>query len=348
MGSLTVTSPNVPDIPFMPTGQVSLQLRSDGRFGEHDFTICPQVFSQHHVHRALVRARVSPHNSHLACIWWTPSPSDFALLPNSAYGDLGRCVSGQLFEIHELGSLLTDRITNLIHRRHGPSFDKLFTLARSMRHATLHLRFHPYTFRELVIGVAHAQRVYLDALALTDYLERDFESRMHNAAVYVQPLLSHVLGASSTDIETVHRLQLAGVPAYLVVPHKDALVLGATQIVPSPPCPSIAPRAYVDCVTAITTPILYTGVASPAMHDIMSLPPRNTSLDGFFFGLDNEFKIVPIGARGTVGVTGIPSSLSTRRKFKSTQKGITSFYICKLFLNIVVRSCTRNIGTSPA
>ncbi|KZP11316.1 hypothetical protein FIBSPDRAFT_899031 [Athelia psychrophila] len=193
-----------------------------------------------------------------------------------------------------------------------------------MRHAILTLQCHPYSFSEMVIGVAYAQRLYLDALALTDYLERGFEARMCNSGVYVQPRLSHVHGASSTDIEIVHRLQLAGLPAYFVVPRQDALVLGATHIDPSPPSPSFASYEWTECPTAVTMPILYTGDASAAMHNAMSLPPRHASLERLFFGFDDDFKVVPIGTRGTVVVTGLPTSLSNRRrkyKISHSQEG---------------------------
>ncbi|KZP11318.1 hypothetical protein FIBSPDRAFT_899033 [Athelia psychrophila] len=193
-----------------------------------------------------------------------------------------------------------------------------------MCHAILTLQCHPYSFSEMVIGVAYAQRLYLDALALTDYLERGFEARMCNSGVYVQPRLSHVHGASSTDIEIVHRLQLAGLPAYFVVPRQDALVLGATHIDPSPPSPSFASYEWTECPTAVTMPILYTGDASAAMHNAMSLPPRHASLERLFFGFDDDFKVVPIGTRGTVVVTGLPTSLSNRRrkyKISHSQEG---------------------------
>lgn len=41
--------------------------------------------------------------------------------------------------------------------------------------AMLHLRFHPYSFPEMIIGVAYAQRLYLDALSYTDYVVYQFE-----------------------------------------------------------------------------------------------------------------------------------------------------------------------------
>ncbi|KZP29200.1 hypothetical protein FIBSPDRAFT_884990 [Athelia psychrophila] len=84
IGAYSVTSLNIRSIPFMPTGTVSLQIREDGHYREHDFTVCPQVFSDVHVHRILVRNRGSPYNSHLDCMWWTPTAGDFDPLPNSA------------------------------------------------------------------------------------------------------------------------------------------------------------------------------------------------------------------------------------------------------------------------
>lgn len=176
MGDFSVTSPNVRVIPFMPTGLISLRMLADGRYGEHDFTICPQEYSADHVHRVLVRNRRSPHNEHLECIWWTPTVSDFNRLPNSAYSDLGRCHATHLLQIDELGLQLKARMATLSASTHGLACARLDMLAISMRRAMLHLRFQSYTLPEMIIGVAYAQQLYLNALSYTDYIDHHFEA----------------------------------------------------------------------------------------------------------------------------------------------------------------------------
>lgn len=96
MGDYSVTSPNISKIPFMPTGQVVLCMQLDGRYGQHNFIICPQAYSFEHLHHILVRNRQSPHNSHLGCAWWTVR---FWLWSsaNSAFSDLGWCSSTSSF-----------------------------------------------------------------------------------------------------------------------------------------------------------------------------------------------------------------------------------------------------------
>lgn len=322
MGDYTVTSPNVRVIPFMPTGLVSLRMRSDGRYGEHDFTICPQVFSAEHVHRVLVRNRQSPMNTHLECIWWTPTVADFKSLSNSAYADLGRCSCARLLQIDELGTQLKTRMVGMSAASHGLARAKLETLATSLRSAILYLRFHSYTFHEMLIGVAYAQRLYLDALAYSDYIASRFADRMSASSDSVFEPLSHVLGASSSDVGTVNRLQIAGVPAYLVVPHDEALALGATHVetITIPPQLLLDTREWVHPVTFQTMPLLYTGQPSSVVHDVVTRAPQYASLERYFLGIDDNHTIVPVGVRGIVCTGSVQTTASKRRNNRGTKK----------------------------
>lgn len=308
MGAYCVTSPNVSDIPFMPTGDVALCMHEDGRYGQHDFMIFPQVYSVDHPHRILIRDRRSSRNRDIACVWWNPSPSDFQTLPNSVYSDLGRCSSPFFLQLDELGHLLKQRMAALSALTHGVSSIMLHKLAATMRHAMLLIRFNTYTLRELVVGVAYAQRTYLDALALADYVEFGFYARLHTLPVMVQRPASHVLGASSVDASTVNRLQAAGVPAYLIVPHSEALVLGATTVIETQPNPPSIADDHCEGGCIPIKPPVYTGIASSEMHRIMTLPPIYASLEHYFLGLDRHFNTVPLGVRGTVITSSLPAS----------------------------------------
>lgn len=323
MGAQSVTSPNICSIPFMPTGPVSLRMRKDGRYGEHDITVCPQVFSPQHVHRILIRRRDAPVNAQLGCMWWTPSLGDFERLPNSAYGDLGRCSHANVVRIDELGSLLKSRVNRLSANLQSSESSQLKGLYASMRHAILRLRFHSYTVREMIIGVAYAQRLYLETLSLADYIEYHFASKMHADTTAISPPLLHLLGALTSDTETLNRLQIAGVPAYLVVAHEDAMILGATTI-GTTLCGSkdaIVEQEWQEDNRTRPMSVIYTGAASSSMHDAMTLPPRYNSLENCFLDLDNNFNVVPIGKRGTFCVPLQDHSRSKRKTKGSNTTG---------------------------
>lgn len=229
----------------------------------------------------------------------------------------------------ELCSLLKARMMALSTGCTRSIIAKLNTLATCMRHASLSLRFHSYTLHEMILGVAHVQRAYLDALAFADYIEHRFADRMNGSAISVRAPLTHVLGASSMDATTVNRLQVAGVPAYLVVPNDEALVLGATVLEPISPSviPDLVTRGIGERRDGQSTPILYNGCPSSAMHVILTQPPRYVSLEPYYLGLDVHSTVIPIGVRGTVCVNHSTVAPSKRKASSSTRKGTQRFNI---------------------
>lgn len=223
----------------------------------------------------------------------------------------------------ELCSLLKARMMTLTTGCNQSTIAKMKSLATRMRHASLSLRFHSYTLREMILGVAYTQRAYLDALAFTDYIEHRFEDRMMGSSMSVQPPLTHVLGASSMEATTVNRLQLAGVPAYLVVTDDEALVLGATVLEPMPASvvPDLVTRDICDARDSQPAPLLYDGYPSSVMHAIMTQPSRYVALDSYFLDLDVNSMIIPMGVRGRVRVGGSTVARPKRSISASNRKG---------------------------
>lgn len=164
---------------------------------------------------------------------------------------------------------------------------------------------------------------------------------MNTSCVSVPDHLSYVLGASSSDVTTVNRLQLAGVPAYLVVPHEEALVLGAINVDQISPSfrPSFVTQDWENLAPSHPMPLLYTGVPSPMVHDIVSRPPHYVSLERYFFGLDDDLAVVPIGERGIVCVASVKAAASKQRNKCSSNK-CKSFLLFSLLPLIVPISCT--------
>lgn len=179
-----------------------------------------------------IRDRHSLVNADIACFWWTPGICDFKPLENSTFSDLGRCNNPQLRQIDDYGVLLKTRITDLSLYCDSTTRVRINSAAMVMHRASLSLRFLPSTQAEMIVAVAYAQRTYLDALALADYIEHGLEAMMRSSSAFVRAPLRHVLGASLSDPAVVNQLQRAGIPAYWVVPHQEAFALGATAFEP--------------------------------------------------------------------------------------------------------------------
>lgn len=132
------------------------------------------------------------------------------------------------------------------------------------------------------------------------------------------------------DVVLVNHLQVAGVPAYLVVPHEEAQVLGATAVALSQPSPSFAIHDWQKGDRNTSMPPLYIGSASSTMHHIMTLLPRYATLERYFLGLDDDFKVVPIGTRGTVITSSLLASKCS--PVRATTKGTHDTSTFKLTL----------------
>lgn len=117
-------------------------------------------------------------------------------------------------------------------------------------------------------------------------------------------------------------MQVAGVPAYLVVPHEQALVLGATNVettmffLPA----SFVTRDWENLPVSKPMSLLYTGEPSSVVYDIVTRVPHYASLDHYFLGLDGGFAIVPIRERGMVCVSSVKSAAPQRRNKHSGKK----------------------------
>lgn len=76
--------------------------------------------------------------------------------------------------------------------------------------------------------------------------------------------------------------------------------------------------------------ILYTGSSASEMHDVMTRPPRFTSLDRYYLGLDDHFNVVPIGMRATVCLDGQSIANASRKGRRHQTKGVASIIVGKL------------------
>ena len=321
-----ITSPNMPIIPFFPIERVSVRPRLDGGLGDEDFTTTPQIFSPQYRHRILIRCQPTE-QTNLSTMWWRPSPDNFVRLTASSYQSLGRVYSRSIPIIDEMSWRLRDRAYRLISKNSGKNLGMLESLISGMRHGVNRLKHSPYTLRELVLDVAQTQRMYLEALALCEYLEDHWDEQLQSVGPVKRPTHKEYMGAWTTDPTVVQMLQHAGIPAYFVRPRgtldEDAQVRKLQSSFQRDE------RIVTTEWLAVTSedpavPERYSGIPGEDMHRAASQLNRYGDLATYILGINGEQDVVPVGARGTINV---PSAQAPKKRSKARGKQNTSKYI---------------------
>ncbi|KAG2104650.1 uncharacterized protein F5147DRAFT_579745, partial [Suillus discolor] len=198
-GNLVITTPNMHFVPeFRHFDDEILQVRADGHFGVIDCFQWPQAYDDTFCYAACIprkEAFLSPHPLYWA--WFTPTQNDLKSIPGNSF---------------PVGTLASDKVEGL---------QSLFKLAEqrlhdcllSLRHAVARLKSHPLTFRDLLIFVTDAQRLFLDIYSDIDWV------------LIAQPLttsgLRHAvrgdwMGTFVQSSDVCEKLFCAGVPVWYV------------------------------------------------------------------------------------------------------------------------------------
>ena len=316
-----ITSPNMTHIPFFPIERVSVRPRLDGGLGDEDFTTSPQIFSPQYRHRVLIRCQPRE-KTNLSAMWWRPSPDNFVRLSRSSYQSLGRVHSRTIPIIDEMSWRLRDRAYRLISKNSGQNLGTLESLISAMRHGVNRLKHSPYTLRELVLDVAQTQRMYLEALAMCEYLEDHWDKQLQSVGPTKRPTHTEYMGAWTTDPTVVQMLQHAGIPVYFVRPR--GTVDDDAKLIKLQPSFQRDER-IVTAEWAATTreelavPERYSGIPGEDMHRAASQLNRYGDLTSYILGINGEQDIVPVGARGSINVPPAPQATKKRSKTRGKQ-----------------------------
>ncbi|KAI0686518.1 hypothetical protein C8Q76DRAFT_772315 [Earliella scabrosa] len=215
-----ITSPNTDFVPEPFVGLVHVHLRKDYRYGVHDPTQWPQIFTPGFEYLCAIRRRVpdgSPHSP----VWSTPSdPSDFMVVEGSAFTSLGLLSERWYAPLKNLVDELTEKVN-----KHQASCvipdDTLTHLSTAMRRAQDRILHFPSTFRDAVLQVRSVQRLWLRCQAYLDY---------HHILTAPQPgeVERCYMGAFTTNPSIVQLLFDIGLPVWFIRP--DASVLDSTKV----------------------------------------------------------------------------------------------------------------------
>lgn len=209
-----ITSPNVNYIPSPPFGsQRSFYLRSDARFGDDDYIQWPQVLHPFYVHFTVIPRTPSAPN--LNIMWWRPTRADFH---SSQSGQMVVRGMGKLArkQASALGSCVSELLLRA-EKRPSSSTPLLPPLVKTLKHAFARLDTMVTSYSDMLSGVALVQRLYLELVALLDYLEK-YRPRMDGFSLPSTSHVADVVGAFTTDARVAQDFFEAGIPVWFIRP----------------------------------------------------------------------------------------------------------------------------------
>ncbi|KAG1819998.1 hypothetical protein EV424DRAFT_1323178 [Suillus variegatus] len=218
-GNLVITTPNMHFVPeFHHFDEEDLQARADGRFGVIDCFQWPQSYDDTFCHAVCIPRKEAfpfPHPLHWA--WFTPSQDDLKSIPGNSF-PVGTLAPDKVDGLQSLLKLAEQRVRD--YRKDQPDRGQIiYSRLLYLRHAIARLKSHPLTFRDLLIFVTDAQRLFLDIYSYIDWVL--VAQPRTTFGVRHEVNLGWMGGfAQSSDI--CEKLFCAGVPAWYV--HASAYI----------------------------------------------------------------------------------------------------------------------------
>ncbi|KAG1894604.1 uncharacterized protein F5891DRAFT_961290 [Suillus fuscotomentosus] len=212
--NLVITTPNMPFVPkFHHFEEENVQARADGRFSVVDCFQWPQAYDNIFCNSVCILRKEAypfPHPLHWA--WYTPEQKDFKTIPGNSF-PVGTLASDKVEGLESLLKLVEKRVQDWRANRQGKK-DVIVNRVVSLRHSILRLKKHPLTFRDLLIFVTDAQRLFVEIHSFMDWvLIAQPRISSGDGTVIVN---SEWMGAFTHDSDMCNKLHMAGVPVWYV------------------------------------------------------------------------------------------------------------------------------------
>ncbi|KAG1887860.1 hypothetical protein F4604DRAFT_1570876 [Suillus subluteus] len=212
--NLVITTPNMTFIPkFHHFEEENVQARADGRFGVVDCFQWPQAYDNVFCNSVCIPRKEAypfPHPLHWA--WYTPEQKDFKTIPGNSF-PVGTLASDKVEGLESLLKLVDKRVQDWRANRQGKK-DVIVNHVVSLRHGISRLKKHPLTFRDLLIFVTDAQRLFLEIHSFMDWVL--IAQPCISSGVGTVIVNSEWMGAFTHESDMCNKLHMAGVPVWYV------------------------------------------------------------------------------------------------------------------------------------
>ncbi|KAG2741735.1 hypothetical protein P692DRAFT_20905082 [Suillus brevipes Sb2] len=213
-GNLVITTLNMDFVPaFHHFEEENIQARADGRFGPIDCFQWPQAYDHVFCNSTCIprkEAFPSPHPLHWA--WFTPTQEDFKPIPGNSF-PVGTLATDKVEGLDSLRKLAEKRVQDWRANRQGKN-DAVVSCVLSLRHGISRLKTHPLTFRDLLMFVTDAQRLFLEIYSFMDWI---LLAQPHiTAGDRTAVVNSEWMGAFTHNSDMCNKLYIAGIPVWYV------------------------------------------------------------------------------------------------------------------------------------
>ena len=222
-GKFFITSPNQHFIFCPPLGDKRrMRLRADSHYADDDPILWPQPYNTYFSHYAAIpRPGSLPLHD---IIWWEPTRDHFVLCRDEGaiIRGLGKLSNTKIFTLRASVDLLLDRVeryrSNAPPNRIPPILEPD---VKMMEHGLTRLQSVYTNFRQMEFGVRDVQRIWLEIMAMLDYMEI-FKLKMDGLLGNWPPAqVADTIGAFTNDLRVAQDLFLAGLPYWLIRPLSD-------------------------------------------------------------------------------------------------------------------------------
>lgn len=204
-----------------PLGTQRVRMRSDGRYGQHDWTLWPQPFDERLCHFVCIPRydQASP----LRPLWFKISSDDFAIeTAPTVLGSLGKLRGDVFLEIASAVGIVLKDCTRFVGKHSNPTERKLaIELAEAVQQLLNRVEFLTTTFRQMQVNCTTLQRLSLELVALIMYCEK--YKPMIQGTDRCTGFARDAMGAFVTKVQDAERLFRAGIPYWFVHPVRNLL-----------------------------------------------------------------------------------------------------------------------------
>jgi hypothetical protein len=229
-GSFFIMSPNMDVIYEPPFGhERHMRFRQNFRYGDDDPLLWPQPYVMSECHLAAIPLRPQSRDP-MAVMWWQVTRDEFTLSTRGIVTGVGLISGVKLAQIARLASSLQSWATAYLNDHDFPKKAEGVTiLSNALKQGMTKLESLPMGLQQAGFCVSHVQRLYLELVALLDYMtvyKPRIDGRLPTAAQ-----VASTMGAITENPMVAQDFIRAGLPVWLVRSYKEVPVTRIDSLV---------------------------------------------------------------------------------------------------------------------
>jgi hypothetical protein len=229
-GCFFIMSPNMDVIYEPPFGhEQHMRFRQDFQYGDDDPLLWPQPYIMSECHLAAIPLR-PPSGDPMAIMWWQVTRDEFSLSTRGIMTGIGLINATRLAQIHQAATSLQSRATAYLNDDNFPKkAEGVAILSNALKQGMTKLESLPMSLQQAAFCVSHVQRLYLELVALLDYMTV-YKLRI-DGHLPAATQVALTMGAITDNPAVAQDFICAGLPVWLVRSYKEVPVTRIDSLV---------------------------------------------------------------------------------------------------------------------